>query len=134
MATPGTFRPLFPIVWRIDLLWEMGPAGFAERFFLFFLSCIYSTDWQHGFLGFGKTVAVFLIVSTNVYLFGGPPRRHLESRHIESSLGNKACINITLEKLNFNLAGTPYMCTQYILKCTSLRLFLLSFMAHLGAV
>lgn len=35
MATPGTLQPLFPNVWRIDLLWEMGPAGFAESFFFF---------------------------------------------------------------------------------------------------
>lgn len=77
----------------------MGPAGFAESFF--FLSCIYSTDRQRGILGFGITEAAFLIVSINIYLSGGPPRRPLESRHIEYRLWEiKHVYNITVEKRN----------------------------------
>lgn len=34
MAIPGTLRPLFPNVWKIDLLCEMGPSCFAEIFFV----------------------------------------------------------------------------------------------------
>lgn len=100
MATPGTLRPQFPNVWGIDLLWEMGPAGIAV-FFFFHVSSL-----QIGILGFGITEAAFLIVSINIYLSGGPPRRHLESRHIEYPLWEiKHVYNIRIEKRNVNLAG-----------------------------
>lgn len=31
MASPGTL--LLPNVWKVDLLWEMGPVVFAENIF-----------------------------------------------------------------------------------------------------
>lgn len=37
MASPGTLRPLFPNVWKIDLLLEMGQVVFAETFFFMYL-------------------------------------------------------------------------------------------------
>lgn len=53
------------------------------------------------------------MVSINIYLFGGPPRRHLEFRHIEYRLWEiKHVYNITIEKRNVNLAGT-YMHLAY---------------------
>ena len=62
MASPGILQPLLPNVWKVDLLWEMGPVVFAENIF----SCIYSTDRQRGISVFGKIEAGFLIVSINI--------------------------------------------------------------------
>lgn len=57
MATPGTLRPLFPNVWRIVLLWEMGPPGFAESF-LFHVSTLQIGNMA--FWDLGKQKRLFL--------------------------------------------------------------------------
>ena len=77
----------------------------------FFLSCAYSKDRQHGILVFGKTEAVFLIVSTNNYLFGGLPRRHLESPHIEYRLWEMKHMYVQVQDHNRKV---KYQRGQYI--------------------
>lgn len=45
MASPETLPPLLPNVWKVDLLWEMGPVVFAEN--IFFMYLLYRSATWH---------------------------------------------------------------------------------------